>query len=60
MDLTLINDNIVENTENLTVEIGSLFVNGIQVWPGDTSRVYVDIGGAVIEIVDQDGEMNRL
>ena len=55
MDLTIINDNIIEHMENLSVEIGSLFVNGNQVLPGDTSRVYVDTGRAVIEIVDHDG-----
>ncbi len=54
MDLTLINDDVAELTESLSVAVGGVFVDGRGVDVG--GRVRTDIREALIQITDNDGE----
>ena len=53
MDLTVVNDNVLELTEMLSVAVGRIFVDGQEVGVGD--RVRSDGRETVIQITDDDG-----
>ena len=53
MDLTVVNDNVAELTETLSVSVGTIFVDGREVGVGD--RVRSDGRETVIQITDDDG-----
>ncbi len=52
LEITVINDYVVESNENLTVSIGAVFVDMIRVDIGD--RVKSNVPQAVIQIIDND------
>lgn len=53
MDLTLINDDVVERTETLSVGVASVWIDGMAVRLGE--RVRVGLNETVIHITDNDG-----
>ncbi len=56
MDLDLINDDVAELTETLSVIVGDVFVDGRRVDVG--GRVRTDVRETLIQITDNDGEYN--
>ena len=53
MDLRVVNDNVIELTETLSVAVGRVFVDGQEVEMG--GRLRSDVEEAVIQITDNDG-----